>query len=509
MPSIEISEFVTIEGIPLCETGIDYPASTGNTSLTTQMFASAVEFAHDPHGRAPRVKIAHVDNPINADLQSIFELYNSERDGSEPALGTILNLRTENDGHTLIGDWYGIPEWMAYILATAYPARSIEGGPWQNPANQKKYDFVIDACALLGVVAPGCTSLADLQELFSASGPKVTVIEMSRPKTKMGGTLRVPVAMQVNVEDIRRAFYSEFAQGDRYWWWDRELLSDPWEFICSDENGDLWRVPFSVEEDADGDTIVSSWGEPEAIKIQYTSDAKRAGDQVAAMMLVSSRLERAGIVLAVNNEPFRKKGQKEAKPAMGIDISALRAHLNITEAELPDDATEEQINAALAAEPSKGDDEGSEGDPQVGEMETIAAEIKAGRMVVVSSDVWEKTRKGAELAIEQSHARDRADNEAFLEKAVLDGRISRSSVESYLVQMNGPDDSGRGPARDALRAMISTLPAGMAMAVGEVGHSGGSEDFMSDPVRGTGLFPKLEQAREERARLNNQKGKVA
>src|SRR5207237_6830817 len=106
----------------------------------------------------------------------------------------------------------------------------------QKDANGKNYGFMLEAVSLLGVVGPGCTSMKDLQELFSEDGPQVTVVEMSRavdkPKTRGGGPM--PVVAQVNVEDIRRAFYDDFAQGDRYWWWDRELLIDPLEMIVQD-----------------------------------------------------------------------------------------------------------------------------------------------------------------------------------------------------------------------------------------------------------------------------------
>lgn len=493
MATLEVAEFVTIEGLAMCETGIAYPASTGPISLTSQMFASAVEFAQDPHGLAPRIKISHGANPINEDLQSLFDAYNAERDGSEPALGTILNLRTANAGHTLVGDWYGLPKWLADILQSAYPARSIEGGTWQNEANQKSYDFIVEACVLLGVVGPGCTSLADVQELFSAAGPKVTVIEMSHKETtQTGGKLRMPAALQVNVEDIRRSFYNEFAQGDRYWWWDRELLSEPWEFICSDDNGDLWRVPFEVEQDEDGDTIVSSWGEPQPIKIQYTKDVKREGEEVAAVRMISAQIPNAGTVLAVNNNPLREK-QKEAKPAMGIDIPALRERLGVSEEDLPDDATEEQINAALAAEPEPEDD--SEDSTSKDEAAAVAA--AKGNVITVDREIWEQTRRGAELAITQQQERDRGDNTTFLETAVREGRISRAARDSYLTQMNGPDNSGRGPARDAIKAMIEQLPKGVAMPVEEVGH-GESEPLTTDTQMGTGLFPKLEEARARR-----------
>ncbi len=502
MATIELTEFVTVEALPICETGVDYPASTGPFSITRSMIQSVIEFTNDdPHGRAPRIKIAHGDSPINADLQSLFEQYQSGRDASVPTLGTIINLATENDGHTLVGDWYGLPAWLAEIMHSAYPARSLEGGSWQNPANQKNYDFMIEAVSLLGIVGPGCTSLADVQELFSKDGPKVTVIEMSRPSKKNGGSLSMPATLQVNVEDIRRDFYDQFAQGDRYYWWDRELLSDPWEFIASDESGDLWRVPFTPSMDGDGDTVIE-WGDPQPIKIKYETDPKREGAEddnaVAATRLVSSRLSgTVGKVLAVNTQPLRKKQTKEAKPAMAIDVPALRTRLGLSETDLPDDATEEQINAALAATPDEETEETTE-EPEAGATPPASAEAASGDMVSVHKDVWATTQRGAQLAIEHQRERDRSENDAFLETHIRAGRIPRSTKKSYLAQMNGPNNDGHGPARDALRDMIAKLEKGVAVPIEEIGHSEG-ETLSSTSQRGTGLFPKLEAARERDA----------
>lgn len=491
MPTIDLAEFVTLEGIPVCETGIDYPASSGPVSLTRAMLSSAVEYANeDPHGLNPRIKIAHHDNPIDGDLQALFDVYNEGRDASAPSLGTIINLRTENDGHTLVGDWYGLPSWLAAILETAYPARSLEGGAWQNPANQKNYDFMIEAVALLGVVGPGCTSMADLQELFSSDGPKVTVIEMSQPKT--GGSSTVPaVTMQVNVEDIRRAFYDQFAQGDRYWWWDRELLSDPWEFIASDENGDFWRIPFEADQDENGDTVVTSWGEPEAIKINYVPDPSRDGEGIAAVRLVAWQLPKAGKVLAVNNEPLRIKPQEEeARPAMGIDVKSVRKITGLSETDLPDDASEEQINEALAAHAAddEGETEETEVEAEGGEVENPSTpEIKAGKAVQVDPEAWSETQRYVKAAKE----RERKD---VVEAAVQSGRIPPARKAHYLSLLE-KDFKGTKEFLESLEAN--------AVPLDERGHSEGAENLSSTrSSRGTGLFPELDARRNAREEAN-------
>lgn len=497
MPTIDLTEFVVVENVAVLETGISYPASTGPFSVTSAMIEEVLLSQEDPHIVPPRIKIAHADNPINADLQNLFEELNMERDASKPSFGTILNMRAENAGQTLIGDWYGLPAWLAAILETAYPARSIEGGAWRNEANSKEYSFMLEAVSLLGIVGPGCTSLSDLQEYFSKDGPKVSVIEMSRPKTKMGGSKPMPVIAQVNVEDIRRAFYEDFAKGDRYWWWDRELLADPWEMIVSDPDaGQLYRVPFTVTEDEHGDAVVE-WSEPEPIKIQYVPDtgAKAQDGAVAASRLIGPQLERAGAVLAVNTTPKRRK---EAKAAMAIDIPALRTRLGISETDLPDDATEEQINAALAAEPvSTTETEEEETEDTTDAETTPPASGTTPGTVTVDAEVWNRTRAGAELAHQQARDTRAESDRALLDRRVREGALAPASRDAYMARLAGPSGNHDAPDRDQLRSFIDGLEAGV-LPVSEVGHSEG-ETITTGEQAGTGLFPELEAARRERA----------
>ncbi len=183
---------------------------------------------------------------------------------------------------------------------------------------------------------------------------------------------------------------------------------------------------------------------------------------------------------------------------MGIDIPALRTRLGISDTDLPDDATEEQINAALAAEPDEETEETEAGSESPAAPPASTEASVDGDTVRVHKDVWAETQRGANLAVEHQKERDRSDNETFLSAAVRDGRISVSSKKNYLAQMNGPKNDGRGPDRDGLREMISKLEKGVSMPVGEVGHSEGEILEMSTP-QGTGLFPKLDAQREARA----------
>ena len=45
----------------------------------------------------------------------------------QPSVGRIENLRLTNNSQTLVGDLVGVPVWLAKVMPSAYPRRSIEG----------------------------------------------------------------------------------------------------------------------------------------------------------------------------------------------------------------------------------------------------------------------------------------------------------------------------------------------------------------------------------------------
>jgi hypothetical protein len=478
--TVEVGEFVDLKDIPILETGVEYPASTGSFTVSSEMIQEVLQSQLDPHIPPPRIKIAHADNAVDSDLQSLFEQVNADRDASQPALGTIQNMRAVNNGQTLIGDFYGLPEWLAAILETAYPARSIEGGAWKNEANGKEYAFMVEAVSLLGVVWPGCTSLADLQELFSKDGPKVQVIEMKRPK--MEGGSNVPrIALQVNVEDIRRTFYEEFAQGDRYWWWDRELLIDPNEMIVEDpEEGQLYRLAFDLE----GETV--TFKDPKPVKIKYVPDtAKKADDKVVAERLLAPQLEGAGRVLAINHTPPREseRQNREESPEMAIDIKVLRDRLGLTAEQLPDDATEEQINTALTETAPAGIDQPSTNvAPEAPEPGTDAsgaitkpdADVDRGSispnaetngLVGIPKETLAELQRQAALGATAHAATVKKDRDDFIAASVRAGKIPPAAGPAYRAQL----ELG-GQVEESTRAFLNSAPA--VLPVGEVGSEG-------------------------------------
>ena len=495
MATIDLAEFVTVREIPVLETGINYPASTGPFTCTSSMLEEAVLSQSDPHILPPRVKIGHSDNPINDDIQSLWEELNQARDESKPALGTIQNLRVIDSGQTLIGDFYGVPAWLAAILETAYPARSIEGGHWKNDANGKDYAFMLEAVSLLGVVGPGCTSLADLQELFSRDGPNVTVVEMSRSNARGGDPM--PVVAQVNVEDIRRAFYDDWAQGDRYWFWDRELLIDPLEMIIQDpDTGQLYKLPINLK---DGDGIESvDFGTAEPVKVKYVPDSSGEEIEVEAARLIAPQIRGAGQVLAVNHKPFRLEEYERRKeaPTMGVNIPDLRKALSVGEDLLPDDASEEQINKALTAAAEAEVEEEvrveEENTPPEGEVKPEGKEVEEEESpelrvsedgtVKVDAEQFKSLQGAAQMGVDARKVQLEREREDLLTKAVEDGKIPPARKEHWR-KLYSADPEGTKATIESLADVVPLKERGESPSDETLSTEGYDQSWLSPKER--------------------------
>jgi hypothetical protein len=462
--TVELGPLVTITNVPLLEIGLTYPASTGPLTIDSVILASIIASQDDPNIPATRIKLGHDENPIDEDLQTLWDQVRDDANDSVPAVGSIANMHLSQDGLTLLGDLVGIPQWLADIMATAYPARSIEGGAWGpnvakfETANQKDYPYTLHALALLGVAWPGCTSLADLQELFSVDGPEVTVIEMA--STKPGGT-PMPVKAQVNVEDVRRAFYEEVAQGDRYWWWDRAILLEPDEMIVTDPDaGQLYRLPFSVN----GDNVTFS--DPNPVKIVYedTGPPEKTEEGAQASSVQLAALPNLGKVVARNRtraeayEGFRSTDDKEDT----LDPKEIRKSVGLAE-----DASDEELQARLAELQAKADEPEPEPveepeEPEVEEPEAAKPEPVAAGTRTLDDDTYQRLMRGAETAEKMAAEQAKTDRDSTIAAAVQEGKFAPSRKDHW-TKLWDADPEGT-------KATIAQLSAGV-IPVGERGTS--------------------------------------
>lgn len=153
-------ELKTIRDVELIKVG-SWEISTGDWDVTPADLESVLAAHNAGVLRKPVLKLGHVD----------------DRFDGEPSFGHIDNLRITAGGRTLIGDYVGVPAWLADALPAHYPDRSVEGLKDFQAADGKRWPLVLTGCALLGATAPGIDSLASLQSLIAAK--RVTL----RPKS--------------------------------------------------------------------------------------------------------------------------------------------------------------------------------------------------------------------------------------------------------------------------------------------------------------------------------------
>lgn len=322
------SNTVTVKDVEIVQTGIEYPLSTGPATFTKDDLNDLVESQDDPAIKAPRLKLGHTAN------LGLME------DG-QPAIGTVGNLRLEQDGHLVVGDYVGIPEWLANVLPSAYPARSIEAAIGVDTNTGHHWRLVMTDLALLGVVWPGVGTLDDIQALYSEDGPSnVTILTTKEEVEAMSRPARGSIRAQVDAEDIRRQYYDN-AAADQFWWWIRSMFVDPNELIVEDEeSGTLYRVPF----DTKGDEVTFS--DPVAVKVVYKDKpaSKQPDKQTAAWETPIPPQGKSIAVYANRAESRPEQEDTNVGVTTDVDPIALRNSLGLAE-----NASDEEVRTALAS----------------------------------------------------------------------------------------------------------------------------------------------------------------
>lgn len=321
-----------VRNVEVCAVGIEYPLASGPATFTPDDLLEAVASQNDPAIQSPRVWLGHVDDDR-------FHKGRATVAGSaEPALGKIINLRVEDEGMTLVGDVAGIPTWLAKILSSAYPSRSIEGFQGAKTVTGGEWGLVITDLALLGVTWPGVTTLKDLEALYSEDGPEGVEVK----EETMAVAAARSVSAQANIEDVRRDFYK--ALGDMNispYSWIRAMQLDPNELIVDDDEGDLWAVTFDTSKDP------IEFGEPTKKKIQYVNASQRT-DPDARGLIVRALTAGAKVAASWDQRTESRPTSNNQENGMTPEqIKLLRAKLGLSEEQLPDDATQDQITAAL------------------------------------------------------------------------------------------------------------------------------------------------------------------
>lgn len=333
---------VTVDNVELLEVGT-INASSGTHTFTVGDLAAIVAAQDDPGVRSPVIKLGHLDPRFGNDPVNPF-VYDGQ-----PALGRVRNLRLSEDRMTLIGDLEGLPRWLAEVMASAYPGRSIEAvGPVETMTGSR-HEMVMTGLALLGEALPAVQTLSDVKALYglTSAEPRYAA-ESSERTTKREDVL---VRASLNVEDVRRSFVAGLVDT---WAWVRELWSD--FLVVDDDKGQLFKVPWS---EGDGGDIV--FGEWQPVKVEYVdTDAKQA---VAASAGLLTRFTGSDPAPLSGEEPDPQTQETR------MDRTALLELLQLTDA-ADDDEISERIAALLALEaaaadgtPDEGEGEGRETDP--------------------------------------------------------------------------------------------------------------------------------------------------
>ena len=327
MAAADTPAFKTVANVPIVSTGTyqlaGNPYPGGETTFTEEDLADAVAAVSDPAVALPRLKLGHL----------------SDWGDAEPAFGKLDNLRLGDNGQTIYADFVGVPAWLADVLPSVYPSRSIEAGfNVTTPGTGKEYRMVISALALLGVVLPGVATLEDLAGVYTESMPEGTQIEEGSATVvaAIGGNmkLRRKASGSVNSEDVRRAYYDNL-DPEQWAWWIRAMYLDPNELIVDDDEGNLYRIPFTL----DGEEV--TFGEATEVKIQFVNAGGREHADGPPP------LEAATLVYASRSES--RPGTQEQEDQMDI-LADVKKKLG-----LPEDATEDQILTALDAKSDETD----------------------------------------------------------------------------------------------------------------------------------------------------------
>lgn len=431
----------TVYNVEICSVGIEYPLASGPMTFTTGDLLEAVASQDDPAVQPPRVWLGHPDDDR-------FHAGRATPAGSaEPALGKVTNLRVEDEGMTLVGDIVGCPTWLARILASAYPSRSIEGGKDVLTATGRTWKMVVTDLALLGVRWPGVSNIADLEALYSEDGPDGVEVVEGDPIAATRA-----ITAQIEIDDVRRAFYedAEVLRAIGGYPWIRSMQLAPNTLIVDDDNGELWRVPFEVE----GDAV--TFGDAEQVKIQYVTASQATNPEMRGLVVNMLTRDQKVIASWDQRAASRPESTNQEDPGMTPEqIRLLRERLNLTEDQLPDNASQEQIDAALRgeAQPDPGDgNQPNEGDPNEnpgadpgvgnqpatppaeGSPEAIAAAratLEAAGMVAVPAEGWQQVQANAAAGARVAEQTEQQRREGIIASAIQEGRIAPAQRANF------------------------------------------------------------------------------
>lgn len=451
-------KLVNIRDVEILETG-EFACASGVHQFSSSDLAAAIAALDDPAIHEPRLKLGHVGAQGSMLGQPVF--------------GKVSGMRLQSEGNRINGDLVGLPDWLAEILPTAYPSRSIEGRWNYTSASGTTHQFVILSVSLLGIEMPGCATLEDLQHYY-ANGPDGVEVEAEEEShvvatynyDREDGVKHKKVSAAVEPHQVRAQFYDEFAVGDRFMWWVHELFINPMEIIAEDEsNSSFHRIPYNIGTD---DTV--TFGDPVEVKKEYVpvggANASAGSDPV---LKYSTRAESRN-----DQEDQEMKLSDEQK-------ATLRRTLG-----LPEDATDEQIQSKLGEAPSVPTTDPATPAPESestapASTPTTPEPVAASTPGTVVFDAATAAQMQADAAAGRA-ARDEqitARRDALVNAAIDDGRIPPARFDHYRKLVDLDEEGTAATLASLQKGLIPVQERGSAKD--SSGASAGADDSSAYP----------------------------
>lgn len=469
-----IPMLVTVPNVQILETGEDWETSTGIFTFTEEDLVSAIESQEDPGIRTPVLKLGHID----------------PRFDGQPSFGRLENMHLTNNNQTLVADLVGVPQWLASVMWSAYPRRSIEGTFAYSSRTGNDWPFILTGLALLGDAYPAINTLEDIQQLWGVTAPELIPVEDVEEIAASGDIFRARrvsdmpkwlkrnngtaeevsaatgVKATTSIDDVRMQFYDQL-DSSQMWWWIRAVLVNPLQLVVDDDAGGLYLIDVTVDA---SDEV--TYGEPQAVKVEYVSAGMPTN--IKDSQIVAARYEDAAASGGKVKGAEGAEDNKEEGEHTVLTDDALRA------LGLEPGATEEQISAAIVAratgssegdgngggdttqpetqpteptatptpaaptttQPDGGDGgsggEGDGGDATVtrpSDTTTVPAQpttpvIPEG-MVLVDQAQWDQTQEGVAAALRMDKEAKEKHRDTILAGAVQAGKFPKARLDHY------------------------------------------------------------------------------
>lgn len=160
-----------LNAVELFALGQRWPAQPEDVTITLENLVDMMVAANDdPLIRRPRIKLGHERWQLGTDGTVLIGDDHDPFWQGEPAMGSVTNLRLNDQGTRLLGDLVDMPWWMAEAAPAAWPNRSPEWAWHVTTEGGKTYSAVCTAIALLGIQQQAIKSLKDLEQLM-VEGP--------------------------------------------------------------------------------------------------------------------------------------------------------------------------------------------------------------------------------------------------------------------------------------------------------------------------------------------------